>query len=206
MSKIVFLLIAVGIISFASGKVRRIDEHELHFLNFIKTHGKNYSTQEEHQYRFGIFKENLKKINKWNAESNTTRFGINKFADLTFEEFQRQYTGLKLDDTMRGNAVKYTPVGNAPDELDYRKLGYVTRVKSQGCGDCYIFSTIGKYKISITIEILADRLQNFALFNQIFMNFEISLFFCTSTARKLQNETLTFKCSYRPVVAEKKIC
>lgn len=169
MSKIVFLLIAVGIISFASGKVHRIDEDELHFFNFIKTHGKNYSTQEEHQYRFGIFKENLKKINKWNAESNTTRFGVNKFADLTFQEFQRQYTGLKLDDTMRGgNAVKYTPVGDAPDELDYRDLGYVTRVKEQKCGDCYIFSTIGKYDISVTIDILADRLQNFAFFNQIF--------------------------------------
>lgn len=147
MSKVIFLFIIVATISVACGEVHELEEHKLSFINFIVKHGKRYNTQEEFEHRFGIFKENLEKINKWNAESNDTQFGINGFADLTFEEFRSRYTGLLLDDKLETDAVKYTPLGNAPGELDYRKQGLVTKVKTQGCSDCYIFSTIGNYYI-----------------------------------------------------------
>ncbi|XP_030746899.1 cathepsin L-like proteinase [Sitophilus oryzae] len=62
---------------------------------FKSTHGKNYQTEEEEQRRFQIFQDNFKKIKEHNEKyergETTYTMGINKFADLTPEEFKAIY-------------------------------------------------------------------------------------------------------------------
>merc|ERR1711973_636575 len=61
-------------------------------------YGKTLLTGEEHDARKNIFANNLKFIEKHNAEHalglHSFTVGINKFADLTNEEFIEQYTGV----------------------------------------------------------------------------------------------------------------
>lgn len=59
-------------------------------------HNKNYDAQEEPK-RKAIFKENVDKINAHNKKFDkgevTFTMGINKFSDLTEEEFKKHYVG-----------------------------------------------------------------------------------------------------------------
>lgn len=43
------------------------------------------------QYRYSVFVKNMKKIKTHNKKNSTYKLGINKFADLTWEEFQKAY-------------------------------------------------------------------------------------------------------------------
>lgn len=66
---------------------------------FQSDHQKRYSSPEEEQKRLLIFKDNLKLIREHNkryeAGKESSKLGINEFADLTTEEFQSTHTGLK---------------------------------------------------------------------------------------------------------------
>jgi cathepsin L len=73
---------------------------------------------------------------------------MNKFGDLTAEEFKAQYLGRKqpLRDR-KSKASTYLGLSNVnqlPDSIDWRTQGYVTEVKDQGqCGSCWAFSATG---------------------------------------------------------------
>ncbi|KAN0055561.1 hypothetical protein ACTA71_008677 [Dictyostelium dimigraforme] len=58
-----------------------------------------YYGNEEFLYRFKIFSDNVDKVENWNKEGSETVLGLNKFADLTNEEFKSIYIskgGIKL--------------------------------------------------------------------------------------------------------------
>merc|ERR1719498_262393 len=62
------------------------------FAEFQKTHSKKYADKDEHDKRFGIWKDNLDFVQKWNADSsNSFEVGMNEFADLSDEEFANTY-------------------------------------------------------------------------------------------------------------------
>ena len=72
-----------------------IDEsHWKEFTNFQEKFSKRYSTIQELESRFAIFKNNLVGILAHNADlSQNFTMGINQFTDLTPEEFKAQYIG-----------------------------------------------------------------------------------------------------------------
>jgi len=107
---------------------------------------KTLLTGQEHDKRKKIFANNLKFIEKHNAEHalgiHTYTVGVNEFADLTNKEFSKQYNGFKSWGGTDGSVIEV--LGDLPDSIDWRQKGAVTPVKNQGnCGSCWAFSTTG---------------------------------------------------------------
>jgi cathepsin L len=125
-------------------------EYELQFLRFMHQHGKSYDA-EEFPHRFANFKSNLNFISKHNADKTKTfKVAMNKFGDLSNEEFARLYLGVRMNATTlkafktKAHHGKVTHKVNAPASFDWRDHGAVTGVKNQEqCGSCWAFSTTG---------------------------------------------------------------
>ena len=106
---------------------------EHHFTSFKSKFGKTYATQEEHDYRFGVFKANLRRAKKHQMIDPTAAHGVTKFSDLTPKEFRRQFLGLKqrLRLPTDANKAPILPTADLPADFDWRDHGAVTEVKDQ---------------------------------------------------------------------------
>ncbi|KHN22488.1 Cysteine proteinase RD21a [Glycine soja] len=120
------------------------------YEQWLVKHGKVYNALGEKEKRFQIFKDNLRFIDDHNSqEDRTYKLGLNRFADLTNEEYRAKYLGTKIDPNRRLGKTpsnRYAPrVGDKlPESVDWRKEGAVPPVKDQGgCGSCWAFSAIG---------------------------------------------------------------
>lgn len=112
------------------------DDHllnaEHHFTLFKSNYGKTYATQEEHDYRLGVFKANLRRAKRHQLQDPTAVHGVTKFSDLTPSEFRRQFLGLKpLKLPADAQKAPILPTDNLPDDFDWRDHGAVTGVKDQ---------------------------------------------------------------------------
>ncbi|CAB3374118.1 Hypothetical predicted protein [Cloeon dipterum] len=125
--------------------------HDIHvgiFLKYIERHGKHYESEEEFHRRYRIFRANMKKIQYLQeTEQGTAKYGPTRFADMTSEEFKKNYLGFKPAFEKKGKLVMkkaIIPNITLPDEFDWRNYNAVTPVKNQGqCGSCWAFSVTG---------------------------------------------------------------
>lgn len=129
---------------------RTDDEVKGLYESWIVKHGKNYNAIGEKEKRFEIFKDNLKFIDEHNAETRPYKLGLNRFSDLTNEEYRAMFVGGRLDRKTRllknPKSERYAfKVGEElPESVDWREKGAVAPVKDQGqCGSCWAFSTVG---------------------------------------------------------------
>ncbi|XP_057546206.1 cysteine proteinase mucunain-like [Amaranthus tricolor] len=123
------------------------------YESWLVKHRKNYNALGEKERRFEIFKDNLNLIDQHNSdESQTFKLGLNKFADLTNDEFRSIYLGKKtrkssmrsLSKTkLKSDRYAFKEGDNLPESVDWREKGAVASIKDQGqCGSCWAFSAI----------------------------------------------------------------
>lgn len=109
------------------------------FQQWKRQHGRFYRHPEEAALRLENFKRNLKYIVEKNAmrkSPNGHRLGLNKFADMSNEEFKRIYMSKVKKPVLQNYNVRANDsCADAPSSLDWRRKGVVTAVKNQGdCG------------------------------------------------------------------------
>jgi len=102
---------------------------------------KNYASEADKQYRFGIYKSNVEYIENHNSQNLGFTLGMNQFGDLTTEEFAKIYLTMRINVTAptvsKRSEVKEFAV---PDSVDWRTKGVVGPVENEGqCGSCWAF-------------------------------------------------------------------
>ncbi|KAF7850620.1 hypothetical protein BT93_L5195 [Corymbia citriodora subsp. variegata] len=121
-----------------------LKQHE----EWMAIHGCVYKDAAEKAKRYEIFKENVKCINAFkNGKDVGYKLAVNKFGDLTNEEFRTSHTGYKRRPTevlSSGGAkpFKYANFTAIPAALDWRTKKAVTPVKDQGGCGSWAFSAV----------------------------------------------------------------
>ncbi|KAH6765292.1 senescence-associated gene 12 protein [Perilla frutescens var. frutescens] len=121
-----------------------VERHE----KWMVENGRVYKDDAEKAKRFKVFKENVEYIESFNeAGAQPYKLSINKFADLTNEEFQASKNGYKVTShpkpSSKVSSFRYANVTATPASIDWRTKGAVTAVKDQGqCGCCWAFSAV----------------------------------------------------------------
>ena len=111
------------------------------FSHWTQKENKLYGSADEKNYRLLVFRNNVLKIRAHNNANKSWTLAINKFADLTGEEFKARYLTLKAPQGAQ-NIVELDTV-DVPDSIDWRQQGIVGPVKDQGqCGSCWAFSAV----------------------------------------------------------------
>jgi len=133
-------LVALFSVNFA------LTEREYHaaFFKWQQQHGKAYLSFTEHKTRFSVFRANLDFINSHDAEARGFTVALNRFADMTLQEFAAWANGMNVTKANARLLSRTQADSTLPSSWDWRQQGAVTAVKNQGqCGSCWSFSATG---------------------------------------------------------------
>jgi C1A family cysteine protease len=121
------------------------------FIDYMVDFKKVYHSNDELHNRYNIFHDNLEYIEEHNRDlSHTYKVGINRFADMSHNEYKEfvksgglmvpnESNNLRLPKDMCGTAKSES--GSYPSSVDWREKGAVTPVRDQKfCGSCWAHS------------------------------------------------------------------
>lgn len=116
------------------------------FTSFQERFSKRYESVEDLEHRFQVFAENVRNIIEHNADrSQNFTMGINRFTDMTPQEFKEQVVGKGLQKREPlgsfGCGTFSNDASGAPEKIDWR-TSVVNPIQDQrSCGSCYSFAT-----------------------------------------------------------------
>jgi C1A family cysteine protease len=106
-------------------------------------YGKKSTLPNEHKFRLANFYKNFLKVVEVNQSNTKWRAGLNKFSDLTSEEFKAKYLTKFRSIKPSSNKMPVKDLGQAPPtRLDWREKGLNHAIRNQGnCGSCWAFTS-----------------------------------------------------------------
>jgi C1A family cysteine protease len=144
--KAVIFLALVGV-ALCSAHLFSEQEYQFLFSKWVAQHSKKYN-HENFFYRYTVFKHNMDKIVTHNKKGKSWTMAMNKFGDMTAEEFKSTMLGYNQIDrsflTSKNRPAATHGHKAIPKAVDWRADGAVTHVKDQKqCGSCWAFSATG---------------------------------------------------------------
>ena len=149
----IFIYFLLGLIHISLQK-NEDEEYFQEFKEYIKKYNKIYSSTEEMQYRFQVWKQNYIQIKRNNPNSFLSNgkpvgatFSLNKFADMSQEEFSSKYLTLDPESYRDLATVSSEELGldeiEPPENFDWEfDRGLKIDSKHQmDCGGCWAFAT-----------------------------------------------------------------
>merc|ERR1712195_100369 len=107
-------------------------EYKSLFAKFQSVHSASYLSEDHASSKFAVFKDNVDFINDHN-QNHADRLGytvsMNQFADLTLNEFRRQYLGFNALNKLGATKAEHLDESSTPSSIDWTSKGAVTAVK-----------------------------------------------------------------------------
>jgi len=142
------LALVVGCILLGTAAAFSKDALVSEFTQWAQANQKTYSTDEFIQ-RWEVWRGNRQYIEHHNRQNKSFVLAMNKFGDLTNQEFKQMFNGLNYNHevntmTHMHSAIVPPQLRDLPASFDWRTKGAVAEVKDQGqCGSCWSFSATG---------------------------------------------------------------
>jgi hypothetical protein len=135
-------LTSAGNMLIASYQEKSEEEARRMYTEWMAEHGKIYNAIGEEERRFAVFRDNLRHIDEHNVAADagvhSFRLGLNRFADITNEEYRSTYLGVRnKPERERKLSARYQAGDDEklPESIDWRTKGAVAEIKHQGdCG------------------------------------------------------------------------